>query len=647
MASRLTDEEERRLEFLLRGTDEEVFERFFYALHRNRPGQVVPLKANPLQQQLSDQIRRALQCNLQIQKAIIKEGGESYIEKLHQGAEIWPQDIGLRMMIGKSRRGGCSTWVGHIGLRRAISVPNQRILVMAHNADTAVELASMPRTTLAHWRMDDALRPTITRDGDDQLRFTTGGRYAIRTAGQAKRGASRGWGFDFYHFSEYAHYLSYTDAIQAKSVAQPHAWMFIESTANGTSGPFYEEWKEARYVHEVEALVQAGDFAGLSTWNGWFKFFFSWLDDPGLTDYAFEGEQDGLLSSADDYERNLMAVDPRFTLGRLKFRRRIIANTSPEVGMDPEQFFPQEYPATPEEMFQNTGAPVFSRPRLDAMELRAKAEVPKKVVLSRSGARPSTRPGDHNLVIYERPRPGRYYVIGADIGKGLKKDFSWAMVGDRTDGTKVVEVASLFSKTLLPSDFAHLVALLGEWYNTAFVVPEGSPSDAGVAFCQALNETIGYPLIYTQEDPTSLAPTGTSMKMGFSTTNQQKGYLVNTARAALHDRSLWLRTPEAIRQWKLYQESESGRFEAPQGEFDDSVISGCLMVWGNRSPMAPAVARRVDDPRREEADAKSAPQDRNMWGAVNAMIRAALLRNHRGRRHGDVLPAVDDRLRRG
>lgn len=647
-----TEEDDQRLRHYLTGPDEAVFRDFYVAEHRNRAGIVIPLQANALQGRLADACRRARACNLRLEQLAIAEGGQSYIHNLAERTEkketIHPHEIGLKMLVGKSRRGGCSTWVAHIGLRYATSLPNAKVLVMAHTDGTAVELSRYPRKTLDHWVLSDPIRPVTTRDNDNTLEFANGSRYSIRTAGMAKgKAASRGWGFDVYHFSEVAHYSSYTDYTQSKAVAQKHAWMFMESTANGAAGPFYDEWNTALYVEEVEQILDSGDLSALTGWSGQYRFFFSWLEDPGFVDHVFEAEKPALLRSLDEYEKTMMATDARFTLERVKFRRRVMHDMEDQDGLSPEQFFQQEYPASAEEMFQSTGSTAFERPPLQAMLQRAKAATQRRFVLDRHEQPQAVLRGE-NLIVYTPPRLGRSYVIGADIGKGLKKDFSRAVIFDRGDGTSVTQVASLYSNTMNPTDFAHVVVMVAEWYNGAFVVPEGSPSDAGVTFCQTIYEDIGYSNIYFRDDPTQTSQVygGGSLRLGFSTTNQTKGYLVNAARSALREGNYILMDPEIIRQHLLFTAND-GKYTAPEGDFDDGVIAGCLGVWGNRAKVAPRVPRKAEEKARAEARAAANPQDRALWAAVNAAINQSLRRTYRTRRRGDVLPPVDGEIPRG
>lgn len=652
--SGLSKEDEARLSRFILGEDEEVFREFFVVLHRNRPGVIVPLEANPLQSQLAKAMRRALQCNLRIQKKVVSEGGRSYIHKLKDrleaGAAIPPHEIGLRMLIGKSRRGGCSTWLGHVGLRRTAAVPNTRALIMAHTDGTAVELAQYPKTTLSHWPVSDDIRPMATRDTDNNLAFTNGSRYTIRTAGttrnsgSGKRGAAtRGFQFDFYHLSEYAHFATYVDSIQMNAVAQPHCWMFKESTANGASGPFYDEWQKALSVEQVEAALDEDDAATLSGWDGTFKFFFSWLDDPGLVEHVFDRDRDVIMSSLDDYERALMEVDSRFTLERVAFRRKTIQGLREQDGMSPEQFFAQEYPATPEEMFQATGSTAFDQKALAAMSAAVRGMRPRKFRVSRDALPVPEFRGGHNLVVYERPRPGRYYVMGSDLGKGIRKDFSWSSVFDRTDGTRLIHVADLVSNVIEPYDFAHASAMLGEWYNEAFITPEGGPSDAGVSFCNALFNVIGYPNIYARDDPSTALSfyNGGSYKLGFHTTNTNKSYLVNHARPAIRDGSLVIKNPEMIRQFRAFKVKDDNRYSAPEGDYDDAVIAGCLALWGNRAPSAPTIVRRVLEVAKARAQAEAQASNPRFWEEVNAMISRQVRKNLKGKRRGGVLLPVD------
>lgn len=109
----------------------------------------------------------------------------------------------------------------------------------------------------------------------------------------------------------------------------PGTAVFVESTANGVTGAFYDLWKGA-----VEGR------------NGYVPVFIPWFTDsdyrePVPANFERTPEEDDLVEKYDLDDEQLM------------FRRRKIAQN----GVD---LWRQEYPAEPEESFLTTGRPVFN-----------------------------------------------------------------------------------------------------------------------------------------------------------------------------------------------------------------------------------------------------------------------------------------------
>ena len=97
---------------------------------------------------------------------------------------------------------------------------------------------------------------------------------------------------------------------------------------------------------------------------------------------------------------------------------------------------------------------------------------------------------DGGLTVYERPRPGVPYVIGADTA-GDGSDWFVAQVLDNTTGRQVATLRRQYDEDA----FARQCMCLGYWYNTALLGIEVNFSTFPVKECQRL----GYPRLYTRQ----------------------------------------------------------------------------------------------------------------------------------------------------
>lgn len=97
-----------------------------------------------------------------------------------------------------------------------------------------------------------------------------------------------------------------------------------------------------------------------------------------------------------------------------------------------------------------------------------------------------------NLRIFDVPRPGRFYIIGADIGEGIKDGcWSTAFVLDTTSKSQAAE----YRARIDPVSFAGILTNLALYYNNALLAPESWPGPGAIT-CSHIFNTHQYPNIY-------------------------------------------------------------------------------------------------------------------------------------------------------
>lgn len=624
------------------------FERIFRVEDREHPGKLIPFAINAGQRLIDDTIQRILALNLQFQVDALLQGEPTYIEEKYLRAWIEkktpvPQHlIGMRLLIGKSRRGGFSTYTIGKGLKRICTTPNYSCLLMAHADDSAQDIWGIGHRMYDHWPNEwIRCRPDTKYDSTDYFELDgLESRYAISTAGKHPEAESkRGWRFDYYHFSEYAHYKSYADVAQCISASMPYSWILKESTANGRSGPFYDEWLAALTIDEAEEAYRRKDFETLSKWGtpGNYKFFFSWLDDPGLVLPVYEGERHLIEDNLDDYEKALMKKDPRFTLGKVKWRRlKIRDDCQNHPKLPPEQLFQQEFPATPEEMFQATGSAVFDERRI---EIQQKEAAPPRVLARVFATQPpiETVEAGANFRMYAPPRKDRAYIIGADVSKGVERDYSVAIVLDRCDGTRFEEAAIFRSNVIDERDFGHVMTMIGEMYGNAFIVPE---VNQGLLAASTLVTENRYWNVYERQtfDSVNMDPGTNTFRFGFFTSNQTKSFIVQTTRNMWREGLIRVHSPAVLHEMLVFQvDPETNKYGKPKGENDDCVDALCLGVHGARH--APSLDFALE---RAKASIASSPaemsrMERKIFEAIQQKKARSAAKN---RRAPDFRPAI-------
>jgi len=442
----------------------------------------------------------------------------------------------VRVIILKARQQGLSTYVGGYLYFSVSQRKAAKALVITHHSDSTRALFDM--TKRYHENCPEILKPHTKYSSRRELSFDVlDSSYVVATAGGEAIG--RGETLTHVHASELAFWSKTTAADNWNSLTQavPNTKgtaIFVESTANGVSGIFYELWKGA-----VEGT------------NGFVPVFIPWFADPEYRETV-----------PDNFERTPeeQEISEAYDLddGQLMFRRRKVAQN----GLD---LFKQEYPSEPEEAFLTTGRPVFNSEQLQKILTTARDPVERLALEGEDWL--SNLRGE--LTLYRRHDPGEQYVIGADVAMGVRGgDYSVAQVLD----SKKRQVAT-WRGHVHPDYYATVLYHLGHFYNTAFTIVENNGH--GILTCTRLAKDMAYPNFFTEVQVDKLTDKET-IKLGFSTTAKTKPLIIDELRASVREAEVELNDKTTIREMLTYVVTESGSMEAEPGCYDDCVMSLAL-----------------------------------------------------------------------
>ncbi len=262
------------------------------------------------------------------------------------------------------------------------------------------------------------------------------------------------------HCTEVAFWGSAYDTMAGvRSSAANADSIVFESTANGEGGLF----------HEQVMAAQSGK-------SGYKLHFFPWYAHAGYDDDVPEGFDP---RPRDDHEAELRhrgVTDRQMVWWRTNV-------DDPAAGLDVTL---QEYPYSIETCFRSAGDEFMDQ----ATRLYLSNTVREPL---RTAPLKWRGQSYGEAYVYVNPVPGRKYVIGGDIAEGLgeERDYSAAVVLDRETGDMCAVYAA---NTLEPGDFAHGMAALGYFYNTAELGPERN--NHGHTVLRVLRKELKYPRIY-------------------------------------------------------------------------------------------------------------------------------------------------------
>jgi hypothetical protein len=480
----------------------------------------------------------------------------------------------VRYIILKARQIGISTAIEALMFTFAIAKPNFRGLVIAHENNSSQHLLSMTRYYYeSFW--GKAAYPT-QHYAMNQLAFKHINTH-IKVATAKNERAGRSQTLQFLHASEVAFWDSPEELMTGleQSVSRkPRTMIFLESTANGIGGFFYNTWQRAI----------AGE-------TSYVPLFYPWWAHPEYTaeQIGATWQTEGEFVAMDDEEKALMAFlsKPRKVvqgeyaamtrtqiISRLIWRREILGT---ECQGDLNRFH-QEYPSTPDEAFIATGTNAFDLPRLRKVyepftgHRGRLVDEGDKVRFIRDESGP--------LEIFRYPSNDRefaYYAIGADGKKAVQSvtgsygDYACAQVVNR----KTWEQVARWRGRLDQNAFGEELIKLGRFYNDALVAPETGIGGPGIA---AHLVARNYPNIYRHK-MSGRVPGFTDNQYGWITNTRTKTEAIGNLQSALFDQSIMLHDAITYEEMKNYVALPTGfgNADGKQG-FDDTVMAMAIAI---------------------------------------------------------------------
>lgn len=415
---------------------------------------------------------------------------------------------------------------------------------------------------------------------------------AIKIETAKNKSAGRSDTINFLHGSEVATWESGEDLVASLMQTVPDAevmdkpsMVFLESTAEGRGNYFHKE-----YVAAAE---------GKNNYQPAFAPW--WILDTYERDATFDE-----LGKLNDYELFLVDLmrQGHDTLGhhfpvsekaiprKLAFYRR----KAKDFAATPERL-PQEYPSTWQEAFIASGKNVFNPLALQEMEKDAtpledvgyykitplEDRPYEEFELEQIPFEPNESPDDFTykapLKIWEKPKPYKEYVIGADVAEGLKGgDFSVATVVD----ISTMEVVARWRGHCDPDKFGEILGALGTYYNYALIGVE--VNNHGLTTVQKLRDTF-YTNLYKRDrgyDEEWETPT---VNLGWKTDMRTKRLMIDDLIKLVRERVIKDKDIVFINEAFSYVRDERGRMNAEEGSHDDVVMSTAiayqLFPWGD------------------------------------------------------------------
>jgi hypothetical protein len=510
---------------------------------RTKNAELVPFKLKPAQEKLLESVERDKRNNKPI-----------------------------RYIILKARQLGFSTMVEALIFNDETTNRLKNGMIVAHERPASNNLYQMYKTfydnlppdltpMLKYSNAQEMLFENPTNDVEEKRR-NPGLQSKISVVSAENVDAGRSQTIHNLHASEVAFWRDaktlMTGLLQAVPDS-PNTMVFIESTANGVGGWFYDFWKDA----------EAGR-------NDFTPLFFPWFEEPGyVRPFASEEEkQDFIREVEQTYEKDGEIIHTEewelkeahnLTWEQLNWRRYTIANKC----FGDEEMFRQEYPSTPDEAFIASGRPKFNVTSLRKYKQQCKPGERGNIQIK--NGTPVWVPDPHGYIeIWKHPQPETFYCIGADVAEGLATgDYSVGLVGD--DDFNVV---AAWYGHIDPDLFGKELVKLARYYNEAYLGVESN--NHGLTTLKAIQNEEYYNIFFMKSFD-KIADKITQ-KIGWQTNARTKPMMIDKLGEFLRERWLGIQFKTLIDECLTYIIEDNGATNAQEGCHDDTVMAMAILL---------------------------------------------------------------------
>jgi len=461
------------------------------------------------------------------------------IQLIHQQAKQDALKAGkkARFLLLKSRRMGMTTWEQALSYKAVATMPNTTCVTLADNQSNTKSIFRMVNLMA---QLDPRLKYK-TNESKIALEIPAINTYFhIGTAGS--RSFSRGNNVYRAHGSEVAWWAGDYDLIgnlmAGISEATRYGEVILETTANGASGWFYEEYKEA----------MAGK-------NQWVPLFYPWFTDPQNTLVTTKEKEQEWLDTVTGEEKELMSHH-NLSIHQMLWRR--------DKQGELKKLFQQEYPESWTQAFLTRSNTFFDQSLLSELATTLKAPINHR---------------DY-LTVWQRPIQGHKYILGADTAEGVVGgDNSVAGILNKTTGEQVAVLRGKWR----PEVFARKCIELCKEYNNALFTCE--INNHGHSVMNTVMNVLMYKHIYyrTKILEKDKYGNGKVEKVpGWKTDSATRPILLDELNEALENKFMIVNDSVFLAECKSFIDTGE-RYEADSGKKDDSIVAWGIAWQGRKA----------------------------------------------------------------
>lgn len=479
-----------------------------------------------------------------------------------------PARFFYRHIILKARQLGFTTFIDIWMLDEILFNTNREALIIAHAVKDATEIFDR-KIDYAIRNMCDEIKSgafklkrnsakkiqVVVEEGDDE-----GSTSSIAVSNSGRSGT-----FHYVHISEFAKLcLAYPKvAAEVETGTFPavpfDGSIFIESTAEGMAGRFYELFTEAWPKRTTITTMRSRVM--------FVPHFYNWQYDDSemakITEIIPVKEMELCEIDWEEYQQLHKLNNLEITYYYMKWLQLGGKNSTDAVNK-----LHQEFPTTWEEAFLSTGQAYF--PPAKVLSLLEKTAKGTKGELSANEKGDvifqETSAGEFEM--FEKPEKGMRYIIGGDTAEGLAHGDKQVLyvLKHATE-----ECVGLYRSSVPPDELITAAYLLGKFYNWALLAVESNKD--GLWVNDGLDK-LGYGNLYYRRIFDDITKNTTKM-FGWKTTSATRPFSLAALKAVFLKKDKGF-PHEILEEMTTFLRNAKGRPEALAKKHDDCIMAAAI-----------------------------------------------------------------------
>lgn len=473
-----------------------------------------------------------------------------------------------RHIILKSRQLGFTTFIDIFILDEILFNTNKEGLIIAHKVQDATEIFDK-KIDFAIRNMAPDVKGAFFKINHNSARkiqvVVDYGPEAGSTSSIAVSVSGRSGTYHVVHISEFAKMcVDFPKrAAEVETGTFPavpfDGFIFIESTAEGMAGRFYEIFNE-NWNSREKITPQISQVTFL-------PHFYNWQYDDMEMKKIYENipvdQMDECEIDWGEYQKEYNLTDKEITYYYMKWLQFGGRN-----GTDAVKKLKQEYPTTPEEAFLSTGQSYFPLAKV--------ASLLNNVVHGTKGELVTNEKGDVNFIpsssgnfeMFKKPEVGTRYIIGGDTAEGLVHGDSQVLY---VINHKTEECDGIYKSQVPPDELANEAYKVGKFYNWGLLAIEVNKD--GLWVNDAL-EKLGYLNLYYRKVFDDISQKVTRF-FGWKTTSATRPFALASLKAVFLRKTQGF--PAALlNEMFTFIRNVKGKAEAMDKKHDDVIMAAAI-----------------------------------------------------------------------